>query len=136
MCSISSFYVVLMCLHTNQILLLSKAFTPQHNLFYFIGIARNFIVIAGLHALQFLPPFQTGVVSFVELVAAVTVIRHVPYSNLSQSRTEIMSTLQRAGVFIIAFLPHLPASVSPAPEEVPSFQKFQTAVGLIQPNVP
>lgn len=89
-----------------------SAFTPQHSLYFFFGIARSFVVVASLHCLKFLPPIQTGFVTVIELVAAANVCRDIPLVSLAESRKELISSAQRAVVFVMAVLTLMPESIS------------------------
>ena len=85
-----------------------NAFTPNHSTYYFVGILRNFFVIAGLNFLKFYPAFQAGFVTLVEGLSIYSILRNAPYVNLAQSRTDLVGAAQRFLVFAMASLPFYP----------------------------
>ena len=104
-----------------------NAFTPSHGFYYFVGIARSFTVLCGLNFLKPWPAAQSSFVCFIEGVTMAMALKNAPYVNLAQSRTDLVASVQRFGVFFLASLPFVPdvpmpgggvLKLSRSPEEV------------------
>jgi len=83
-------------------------FVPHHVHYYALhGLGRSAVVCLLLNGLTERPQWQALSVLCVELVALVHVSRHFPCSLLAQSRVEVVASLGRVAVYLLAWISHV-----------------------------
>jgi len=82
-------------------------FVPHHVHYYALhGLGRSAVVCLLLNGLTDRPQWQALSVLCVELAALVHLSRHFPCSLLAQSRVEVVASIGRVAVYLLAWISH------------------------------